>query len=57
MWVLQEKSFARGNEKAVENDPTLRRPFDAPVKYVQHCTVPKLHRHVEAYKELTTALL
>lgn len=57
MWVLQEKSFADVMEERIKTDPTLRQPFDAAVKYVQHGTAPKLHAHVEAYKELNERLI
>jgi hypothetical protein len=57
MWVLQEKAFADVMEERIEADPTLRQPFDAAVKYVQHGAAPKLHAHVEAYKELTERLI
>src|SRR5262249_18511653 len=52
MWVLQEKSFADIMEERIKADPTLRQPFDAAVKYVQSGAAPKLHVHVEAYKQL-----
>lgn len=57
MWVLQEKALADVMEERIETDPTLRQPFDAAVKYVQHGAAPKLHAHVEAYKELTERLI
>jgi hypothetical protein len=57
MWVLQEKAFADVMEERIEADPTLRQPFDAAVKYVQHGAAPKLHAHVEAYKELSERLV
>lgn len=57
MWVLQEKSFADVMEERIDIDPTLRQPFDAAVKYVQHGAAPKLHAHVEAYKELSERLI
>jgi hypothetical protein len=57
MWVLQEKAFADVMEERIETDPTLRQPFDAAVKYVQRGAAPKLHAHVEAYKELNDRLI
>jgi hypothetical protein len=57
MWVLQEKTLADVMEDRIETDPTLRQPFDAAVKYVQQGAAPKLHAHVEAYKELTDRLI
>ncbi len=57
MWVLQEKTFADVMEERIKTDPTLRQPFDAAVKYVQHGAAPKLHAHVEAYKELSERLV
>lgn len=57
MWVLQEKALADVMEERIKTDPTLRQPFDAAVKYVQHGAAPKLHAHVEAYKELTEHLV
>ncbi|MGA9471895.1 MAG: hypothetical protein WBV36_05485 [Terriglobales bacterium] len=57
MWVLQEKAFADVMEERIEADPTLRQPFDAAVKYVQQGAAPKLHAHVEAYKELAAHLI
>jgi hypothetical protein len=57
MWVLQEKAFADVMEERIEADPTLRQPFDAAVKYVQHGAAPKLHAHVEAYEELSERLI
>jgi hypothetical protein len=57
MWVLQEKSFADVMEERIRTDPSLRQPFDAAVGYVQHGTAPKLHAHVEAYKELNDLLI
>lgn len=57
MWVLQEKAFADVMEERIETDPTLRQPFDAAVKYVQRGAAPKLHAHVEAYKELNERLI
>jgi len=44
-------------EESIEADPTLRQPFDAAVKYVQQGAAPKLHAHVEAYKELAAHLI
>jgi len=44
-------------EERIETDPTLRQPFDAAVKYVHQGAAPKLHAHVEAYKELTERLI
>jgi hypothetical protein len=57
MWVLQEKAFADVMEERIQTDPTLRQPFDAAVKYVQRGAAPKLHAHVEAYKELADRLI
>jgi len=57
MWVLQEKAFADVMEERIEADPTLRQPFDAAVKYVHQGAPPKLHKHVQAYKELTERLI
>lgn len=57
MWVLQEKAFADVMEERIRTDPTLRQPFDAAVKYVQHGTAPKLDAHVEAYEELIERLI
>jgi hypothetical protein len=57
MWVLQEKAFADVMEERIKTDRTLRQPFDAAVKYVQHGAAPKLHAHVEAYKELADRLI
>jgi hypothetical protein len=57
MWVLQEKAFADVMEERIETDPTLRQPFDAAVKYVQRGAAPKLHAHIEAYKELAERLI
>jgi len=56
-WVLQERSFAEVMEERVVTDPTLRKPFDAAVKYTQHGAPPRLHSHVEAFKELTDRLI
>jgi hypothetical protein len=57
MWVLQEKVFADVMRERIETDPTLCQPFDAAVKYVQQGAAPKLHAHVEAYKELSERLI
>jgi len=57
MWVLQEKALADVMEERIKTDRTLRQPFDAAVKYVQRGAAPKLHAHVEAYKELTERLI
>jgi hypothetical protein len=57
MWVLEKKAFADVMEERIETDPTLRQPFDAAVKYVQRGAAPKLHAHVDAYKELTERLI
>jgi hypothetical protein len=57
MWALKEKAFLDVMEKRIENDPTLRQPFDAAVKYVQRGAAPKLHAHVDAYKELSERLI
>jgi hypothetical protein len=57
IWVLQEKALADVMEERIETDPTLRQPFDAAVKYVQYGAAPRLHAHVEAYKELTERLI
>jgi len=57
MWVLQEKALADVMEERIKTDPTLRQPFDAAVKYVQSGAAPKLHAHVEAYKELSDRLI
>lgn len=56
-WVLQEKALADVMEERIKTDPTLQQPFDAAVKYVHHGAAPKLHAHVEAYKELTERLI
>lgn len=57
MWVLEKKAFADVMEERIEADPTLRQPFDAAVKYVQHGVAPNLHAHVDAYQELTEHLI
>jgi hypothetical protein len=57
MWVLQKKAFADVMEERIRTDPTLRQPFDAAVKYVQRGAAPKLHAHIEAYKELADRLI
>jgi hypothetical protein len=57
MWVLQEKALADVMEERIKTDRTLQQPFDAAVKYVQRGAAPKLHAHVEAYKELTDRLI
>jgi hypothetical protein len=57
MWVLEKKAFADIMVERTETDPTLRQPFDAAVKYVQRGAAPKLHAHVDAYKELTERLI
>jgi hypothetical protein len=57
MWVLQKKPLADVMEERIKADPTLRQPFDAAVKYVQQGAPPKLHAHVEAYRELTERLI
>ncbi|MGB7469157.1 MAG: hypothetical protein WBW58_07280 [Candidatus Acidiferrum sp.] len=57
MWVLEEKTFADVMEERIQTDRSLRQPFDAAVKYVQHGMAPKLHAHVEAYGELTERLI
>ena len=57
MWVLQQKAFADVMEERIQTDPTLRQPFDAAVKYVQHGAAPKLHAHVEAYRKLTERII
>lgn len=57
IWVLQEKPFADVMEERIKTDPTLRQPFDAAVEYVRVGTAPKLHAHVEAYKELSERLI
>lgn len=56
-WVLQEMALADVMEERIKTDRTLRQPFDAAVKYVQRGAAPKLHAHVEAYKELTERLI
>ena len=55
--ILEKKAFADVMEECIETDPTLRQPFDAAVKYVQHGAAPNLHEHVDAYKELTENLI
>jgi hypothetical protein len=55
--ILEKKAFADVMEEYIETDPTLRQPFDAAVKYVQHGAAPNLHEHVDAYKELTENLI
>lgn len=57
MWAMQEKPFTDIMEERIETDPTLRQPFDAAVKYAQRGLAPKLHAHVEAYKELMARLI
>ena len=44
MWVLQKKALDDVMEERIETDPTLRQPFDAAVKYVQHGAAPKSPR-------------
>jgi hypothetical protein len=57
MWVLQEKSLADVMQERIKSDPTLRKPFDAAMKYVHRGIAPKLHAHVEAFEELTERLI
>jgi hypothetical protein len=57
MWVLQDKSFADVMEERIKADRTLRQPFDAAVTSVHHGAPPKLHMHVEAFKELNKRLI
>lgn len=56
-WVLQHRAFADVMEERIRTDPTLRQPFDAAVKYVQRGAAPRLHAHVEAFKELSSRLI
>jgi len=57
MWVLSEKPLADVMQERIKTDPTLRQPFDAAMKYVRHGMAPKLHAHVEAFKELAEHLI
>lgn len=57
MWVLQEKSFADVMEQRIKADPTLRQPFDAAVPYARRGAAPKLHAHLEAFRELNQRLI
>jgi hypothetical protein len=52
-----QKCVADVMEERIQGDPTLRQPFDAAVKYVQHGTAPNLHAHAEAYVELSERLI
>lgn len=57
MWVLQEKAFADVMEERIKTDRTLWQPFEAAVNYIRRGAAPKLHAHVEAYRELATRLI
>jgi hypothetical protein len=57
MWILKDKAFSDVMQERIKADPTLRQPFDAAVEYVQRGAAPRLHAHIEAYKELNERLL
>lgn len=57
MWVLKEKSFADVLEERIHTDPDMTWPFDAACKYAQKGAAPKLHKHVDAFKDLTEKLI
>jgi hypothetical protein len=57
MWVLQKRSVADVMEERIKTDPTLRQSFDTAVGDVQRGAAPRLHAHVEAYKELSNRLI
>lgn len=57
MWVLKEKSFADVLEERIHTDPDMTWPFDAACKYAQKGGAPELHKHVDAFKDLTEKLI
>jgi hypothetical protein len=57
MWVLKEKSLADVLQERIENDPTLRQPFDAACSFAERGTPRKLDKHVDAFEELNERLM
>lgn len=57
MWVLKEKSFADVLEERIHSNPDMTWPFDAACKYAQKGAARKLHKHFDAYEDLTERLI
>ena len=57
MWVLKEKSLADVLEERIRANPDMAWPFDAACKYAQKGAARKLHKHLDAFEDLTEKLI
>jgi hypothetical protein len=57
MWVPKEKSLADVLEERIHANPDMTWPFDAACKYAQKGAARKLHKHFDAFKDLTEKLI
>jgi len=57
MWALKDKPFSEIVEQRIQSDKALASPFEAASDFVAQGVAPKLHAHVEAYKELADELV
>jgi hypothetical protein len=57
MWALKEKSLAEVLEERIHANPDMTWPFDAACKYARKGAAPKLHKHFDAYEDLTKKLI
>jgi hypothetical protein len=57
MWVLKEKPLADVLEERIHTNPDMTWPFDAACKYAQKGAARKLHKHFDAYEDLTERLI
>jgi hypothetical protein len=56
-WTLKERSFADVLEERIHANPDMTWPFDAACKYAQKGAARKLHKHFDAFEELTERLI
>jgi hypothetical protein len=56
-WGIAGNTLADILQERIEDDPTLRKPFDAASAYPREGMPQKLHAHVDAYQELTERLI
>jgi len=57
MWALKEKSLADVLEERIHTNPDMAWPFDAACKYAHKGAARKLHKHFDAYQDLTEKLI
>ena len=57
IWRVKNNSFAEVLEERIHTNPDMTWPFDAACKYAQKGAARELHRHFDAFEDLTKKLI